>query len=129
MEVTKYVRLKTPIVRGSHLDTLDELMVRVDYQKGGFNYFFSGSVESSGVYVYLTPVHRANGFISQTIDGKTHNMGYKILIKELNRKSQKQINIAAELILPHAQEIADLYSTGEHMEVYNLIKEITNGIN
>ena len=128
MEVTKYVRLKTPIVRGIHLDTLDELRVRVDYQKGGFNYF-SGDMESGGVYVYLTPVHRANGFISQTIDGKTHNMGYKILIKELNRKSQKQINIVAELIMPKAQKIADLYSTGNHREVYNFIKEITNGNN
>ena len=128
MEVTKYVKLKTPIVRGVHLDTLDELSVRVDYQKGGFNYF-SGDMESGGVYVYLTPVHRGNGFISHTIDGKTHNMGYKILIKELNRKSQKQINIVAELIMPKAQEIADLYSTGNHREVYNFIKEITNGSN
>ena len=128
MEVTKYVKLKTPIVRGIHLDTLDELRVRVDYQKGGFNYF-SDDMESGGVYVYLTPVHHGNGFISQTIDGKTHNMGYKILIKELNRKSQKQINIVAELIMPKAQEIADLYSTGNHREVYNFIKEITNGSN
>ena len=128
MEVTKYVKLKAPIVRGIHLDTLDELRVRVDYQKGGFNYF-SDDMESGGVYVYLTPVHHGNGFISQTIDGKTHNMGYKILIKELNRKSQKQINIVAELIIPKAQEIADLYSTGNHREVYNFIKEITNGSN
>ncbi len=124
MEATKYVKLKTPIVRGGHLDTLDELRVKVDYQKGGFNYF-SGDIESGGVYVFLTPVHRGNHFVSQTIDGNAHNSGYKILIKELNRKSQKQINIVAELIMPKAQEIADLYSTGNHREVYNLIKEIS----
>ena len=123
MNDSVYVKLKKPIVRGQHLDTLDELKVRVDYQKGGYNYF-NGNIESNGVYVYLTPVHRNNGVVSQTIDGNTHNSGYKILLKELSRKSQKQINIAAELVLPYADQIAAYYSEGQHQAVYNFVMKI-----
>ena len=117
-----YVKMKKPIVR-PQLDTLDELRVRVDYQKGGYNYY-TGNVESNGVYVYLTPVHRVNGIVSQTIDGNIHNSGYKVLIKELGRKSQKQINLVAEAVLPKAEQIADYYSEGQHQAVLNLLKEL-----
>jgi len=123
MDTKIYVALKTPIVRGGHLDTLDELRINVDYQKGGCNWF-TGDMESNGVYVYLTPTHRNNGCVSQTIDGNMHNSGYKILVKELGRKSQKQIDLAAEKVMPYAQQIADLYSDRKHQDVYNLIKSI-----
>jgi hypothetical protein len=120
-----YVRMKKPIVR-PQLDTLDELRVRVDYQKGGYNYY-TGDIESNGVYVYLTPVHRNNGIVSQTIDGNIHNSGYKVLIKELGRKSQKQINLVAEAVFPKAEQIADYYSEGQHQAILGLlIKLIQN---
>jgi hypothetical protein len=123
MNDSVYVKLKKPIVRGQHLDTLDELRVRVSYQKGGINYF-TGDIESSGVYVSLTPVHRNNGIVGQTIDGNLHNSGYKVLIKELGRKSQKQINLVAEAVLPKAEQIADYYSEGQHQAVLNLLREL-----
>lgn len=123
MNDSVYVKLKKPIVRGQHLDTLDELKIRVDYQKGGYNYY-TGNVESNGVYVYLTPVHRNNGIVGLTIDGNMHNSGYKVLIKELGRKSQKQINLAVEAVLPKAEKIADYYSEGQHQAVLGLLKEL-----
>ena len=51
-------------------------------------------------------------------------MGYKILLKEMGRKSQKQIDLAADLIIPYAQQIADYYSEGKHEAVYNFIKKV-----
>lgn len=123
MNDSVYVKLKKPIVRGQHLDTLDELRVRVDYQKGGYNYF-TDDMESSGVYVYLTPVHRNNGIVGQTIDGNLHNSGYKVLVKELGRKSQKQINLVAEAVFPKAEQIADYYSERQHQAVLGLLKEL-----
>ena len=123
MNDSVYVKLKKPIVRGQHLDTLDELRVRVSYQKGGVNYF-TGDIESSGIYVSLTPVHRNNGIVGQTIDGNLHNSGYKVLIKELSRKSQKQINLVAEAVFPKAEQIADYYSEGQHQAVLNLLREL-----
>lgn len=123
MNDSVYVKLKKPIVRGQHLDTLDELKIRVDYQKGGYNYY-TGELESNGVYVYLTPVHRNNCIISTTIDGNMHNSGYKVLIKELGRKSQKQINLVAEAVFPKAEQIADYYSERQHQAVLVLLKEL-----
>lgn len=123
MNDSVYVKLKKPIVRGQHLDTLDELKICVDYQKGGYNYY-TGELESNGVYVYLTPVHRTNWSVGSTIDGNMHNSGYKVLIKELGRKSQKQINLVAEAVFPKAEQIADYYSERQHQAVLGLLKEL-----
>jgi hypothetical protein len=51
-------------------------------------------------------------------------MGYKIKLKEMGRKSQKQIDLAASLIIPYAQQIADYYSKGEHEAVYKFIMKL-----
>jgi len=125
METKIYVSLKTPIAHVGN--NYDELRINVDYQKGGINYF-SGNIEDSGVFVYLTPVHRDGISVGQTICGDQHVSGYKILCKPLNRKSQKQINLVAEKVLKHASEIADLYSDRKHQEVFNLIKTLTEGL-
>jgi hypothetical protein len=125
METKVYVSLKTPIAHVGN--TYDELRINVGYQKGGVNYF-SGNIENSGVFVYLTPVHRSGISVGQTICGDQHISGYKILCKPLNRKSQKQINLVAEKVLTHASEIADLYSDYKHREVVNLIKTLVLGL-
>ena len=125
METRVYVSLKTPIKSASSV--YDELRINVAYQKGGINYF-SGNIEQSGVFVYLTPVHRDGICVGQTICGDQHVSGYKILCKPLNRKSQKQINLVAEKVLKHANEIADLYSDYKHREVFNLIKTLVEGL-
>lgn len=117
-----YVNLKSPIERASS-ESLDELKISVDYQKGGYNYF-SGNYSEGGVYAYLTPVYRTCGVISCTMLGKQHECGYKIFLKALGRKSQKQIDLMFNKIMPHAQEIADLYSDYKHQEVYELIKSL-----
>ena len=122
METKSYTKLKRPINRAGG-EPLDELKINIDYQKGGYNYF-SGNLNESGVYTYITPIHRGNGFCSQSILGDQHSCGYKIFLKELNRKSQKQINLMAEKVIPHSQEIADLYSDYKHRVVYDLIKKL-----
>ena len=119
-----FVDLKTPIVYGGGSE-LKQLRIMVDYEKGGMNYF-SGNVYESGVKVYLTPCTVTNGIVTQTIMGEQHVCGYKIMLKQINRKSQKQIDIAAERIMPFAQEIADNYSEGNHKQVYSLIKAAYN---
>lgn len=119
----QYEKLNRPIQRSSGSEPLDELKVKVDYQKGGYNYF-SGNIEANAIYVYITPVHRGDMFTSCTMLGDRHSCGYKIKLKELNRKSQKQIDLMAEKVIPHAKEIADLYSDYKHGEIFNLIMEL-----
>ena len=124
METKMYLELKQPITRAGG-EPLNKLRVNVDYQKGGVNYF-SGDYNESGVYIYIQPCTYNNGIIGTVITGKQHLDGYKILLKELNRKSQKQIDLMAEKVLPYAQQIADLYSDGRHQDIYNLVKSIVN---
>lgn len=119
-----FVDLKTPIAQAGGGE-LKQLRIMVDYEKGGMNYF-SGNVYESGVKVYLTPCTVTNGIITQTIMGEQHVCGYKIMLKQINRKSQKQIDIMAEKILPYAQQIADLYSDAKHQEIVKLITDIAS---
>lgn len=124
METKVYVGLKTPINTGGG-SIRNELKIKVDYQKGGVNYF-SGNYSDSGVYVYITPVSRGNGFEGFSITGNQHIDGYKVLMKQINRKSQKQIELVAANVMPYAQQIADLYSDGKHQEVYSLLMSIAS---
>ena len=82
-----FVDLKKPIVSGGGSE-LKQLRVMVDYEKGGMNYF-SGNVYESGVKVYLTPCTVTNGVVTQTILGEQHACGYKVMLKQISRKSQK----------------------------------------
>ena len=116
------VELKTPIVSGGGSE-LKSLRVMVDYEKGGTNYF-SGNIYESGVKVYLTPCTVTNVIVTQTIRGAQHGCGYKVMLKPINRKSQKQIDIMAEKVLPYAQQIADLYSAARHQDIIKLINDI-----
>ena len=119
-----FVDLKTPIAQAGGGE-LKQLRIMVDYEKGGMN-SFSGNVYESGVKVYLTPCTVTNGIITQTIMGEQHVCGYKVMLKQINRKSQKQIDIMAEKILPYAQQIADLYSDAKHKEIVKLITDIAS---
>ena len=118
-----FVDLKTPVKSAS--TELKQLRIMVDYEKGGMNYF-SGNVYESGVKVYLTPCTVTNGIVNQTILGEQHVCGYKVMLKQINRKSQKQIDVMAEKILPYAQQIADLYSDAKHQEIVKLIADIAS---
>lgn len=116
-----FVDLKTPVKSAS--SELNQLRIMVDYEKGGMNYF-SGNVYESGVKVYITPCTVTNGIVTCTILGEQHVCGYKVMLKQINRKSQKQIDIMADKILPYAQQIADLYSDARHQEIVKLITDI-----
>lgn len=121
-----YAVLANPIYpKGGRQEPLNKLKVSIDYASGGCS-FLTGDNYESGVYVYLTPCTHENGITRTCWDGNTHTMGYKILLKEMYRKSQKQINLAAELIMPHIQEIANYYSDGNHTAVYKFIMEKYN---
>jgi hypothetical protein len=119
-----YPILKEPIASGRPSEPLNKLKVEIDYSKQGWS-CLCGEPYKGGIYIYLTPCRHENGVTGTFWNGDIHTMGYKILLKEMGRKSQKQIDLAASIIMPKAQEIADLYSTGNHREVYNLIKEIS----
>ena len=129
MDIETFALLKNPIIRKrSSEESLNKLRISFDYQKCGSINILNGEYETGGVYVYLMPCRNENGITSTVWDGKTHTMGYKICLKEMSRKSQKQIEIAASRIIPKAQEIADLYCEYKYKEVYELIMKTYNNI-
>lgn len=124
-KLVDYPILKTPIPSGRVNEPLNKLRVEIDYSKSGISYL-TGENYEGGVYVYITPCRHENGVTSTFWNGETHTMGYKILLKQMGRRSQKQIEIAAERIIPLAQEVADRYSEGNHQQVYDIIKTAYN---
>lgn len=122
-KLVDYPTLAKPIYPNCKKEPLDKLKVEIDHAHGGCS-FLTGENYESGVYVFLTPCTHKNGVTRTYWDGNTHTMGYKILLKEMSRKSQKQINLAADLIIPYAQQIANYYSDGNHPAVYKFIMKL-----
>lgn len=63
------------------------IRVRMDYDLGGYNYF-EHTPKPRGYYLYVTPMERhvKDGFVTECF---TAFKGYKMLIKEVKRKSAK----------------------------------------
>jgi hypothetical protein len=101
-------------------EALDELKISVRYDKGDY-------YDKRGVYVYIRPVHRegrGNGFVSETCTllGDTHESGFRMLLRELGRKSQKVEDEIAAKIDAKADEIATLWDEQKHTEVANILR-------
>ena len=116
MEIYKKIN---PINRAGS-EALDELKIRVRYDKGGY-------YGRRGVYAYITPVHRdivGNGLMTETctVCGEIHESGFKMLLRELGRKSQKVEDESASKIEAKADEIATLWNEQKHTEVANILK-------
>lgn len=103
-------------------DALDELKISVRYDKGGY-------YGKRGVYAYIRPVHREKineSFVSETCTmlGDIHECGFRKLLRELARKSQKAEDEIAAKIESKADEIATLWNEQKHTEVANILKAI-----
>ena len=100
-------------------EALDELKIRVRYDKGGY-------YGKRGVYAYITPVHREKINERSVIEtctmlGDMHESGFKALLRELGRKSQKVEDELAVKVETKADEIADLWNEYKHNEIYNML--------
>ena len=96
-------------------EALDELKIRVRYDKGGY-------YGKRGVYAYIKPVHREKISETCTLRGDTHESGFRMLLRELGRKSQKVEDEIASKIEAKADEIATLWNEQKHTEVANILR-------
>ena len=113
----------TPIkVSGSHTE-LNVLTVEIDHDKGGFN-TFTGEYRKTGIICRISPKGKHDGIVSQIIDGKTEHMGFYVFLVPCGRRSPKRLQNAADAILPHAKEIAELFLQGEYVEIANLVTKL-----
>lgn len=118
MELEVFVKFQNPI------KNLNELRVSVDYQKGGMNYF-NGNMEQGGIYVYLTPTERTKYGFRTIISGNKKEMGFKIFIRPLGRKSQKAIEEVFNKI--NQNELLEKVTNYFEQELYSDIVRIIKG--
>lgn len=104
------------------VDPKNELQISANYQQGGVNYIH-GTHEGSGVYISLCPVLRKDGIVRQAILARTtKEMGFKVLVHPMFRKSRKQIERAFGAVQTIKEQIADLYNQDRFAEICDLIK-------
>ena len=96
------------------------LAIEVDYYKGGFNPF-TGKQEGRGVYVHVRPEKVENNCRSFNPFGE---FTFKILVKNLNRKSQKQIDMVGEKIAPHIDGLVAIAETKDKRAFYDKVMSI-----
>ncbi len=96
-------------------EALDEIKIRVDYNKDTY-------CGKRGVYVYLTPVHRGEYFETCTMCASIYESGFKMLLRELGRKSQKVVDELSAKIETKADEIASLWDKMAFEEIGKVIR-------
>lgn len=101
----------------------NELEVKVRYEKGGWNYF-NGKTEKRGIYVTIKPVHREFGCIAFQFTGNMKESGFKVLVKELGRKSEKWEEKVAEKLAGMALELTRLYEKEEFNTLVGKLNEM-----
>lgn len=95
------------------------IIVRTFYDKGGMNYFTYKN-EKRGIYLSLQPVKVEDygGYSMESFEGFS---GIKFFIKELNRKSDKQIDLIDSKIENVINEFCKLFEENKMQELSNLI--------
>lgn len=102
---------------------LDKLKIIVDYELGGYNYF-SSQISERGVYVYVTPVGGGKYGEQSVLFGKREQSGFKVCVKKLNRKSQKEIERIGRLVAPLTKEIAEMYDQRRFREICEMLLKL-----
>lgn len=96
--------------------------IKVTYDKGGYNPF-NGRNEGRGIYLHISP-------ITVTSHGNYEEISYiaftgvKYFLKELGRKSQKQLEIIENKLEPQFEEIAKMFEKNDRQGILNLLMEV-----
>lgn len=107
-----YKKIEPIKVAGS--DARDELRICVEYTKGGYN-------NKRGIYAWITPIHRGNGFESIICLGELRECGFKVCLKEMGRKNQKVEDAICTVVEPLADKIAEHYNKCEFHEISRIL--------
>lgn len=89
------------------VDRNNAISVSISYNKGGRN-VFTGNNEKRGWYFSITPcgIERRNGYNMISICAFS---GYKMLIREISRNSQKAYDDAVKFMQDHQKEYLALW--------------------
>lgn len=103
-------------------DKLTELNIRVYYDKGD-SCTWSGRQNQRGIYVSFTPIYRNGVCIGQTILGDKKTMGFKVFLKELNRRSDKQLEAIARAVESRIADFTREWDNDDWDKMWSIAKE------
>lgn len=101
--------------------------IECNYLLGGMNYF-TGDHERRGIFIHFTKVEKTK---DSECFGLFNDFSYKIFVKELKRKSQKQIDNIWDKFFENDnfEKLHDLHIKGKRNELITLLSNITQKIN
>jgi len=102
-----------------------ELEIKVNYSLGGINYF-SGNTNPRGYYLHLTPLsitEMADGtkIMSCTLMGDKKTSGFKVIIEETKRKSQKRLDELNNKFDEKVETIRDMFEKEHYKDIFRLV--------
>ena len=111
------------------LETFTHLRIEVGFHQGGTSYI-TFNEEPRGIFCIISPVEitkqiDSNGdeipLVKHVIDGNIKHQGLYVRILETKRKSPKKLEVAANKILSMADNIKDLFVSGDYDEVVKIV--------
>ncbi len=93
-----------------------QLKIKLYYHLGGMNYFTS-KVEKRGYYLSVTPVEIERKDNNISFEVYKAFSGYKALVLETKRKSDKAYNTAAQMIENKKQELIQIICSTNNLQV------------
>lgn len=105
-------------------EKVNNIVVETYYHKGGMNYF-TYKIDKRGLYLMIKPVFRQDkgGYYTEMYEGFS---GYRFILKELGRKSEKQHRMMDELLEPLVNQIAELFVNRQFEDLMRLLFDTTN---
>ena len=119
----------TPI-KVNELKTITHLRFEIDHDKGGVSWG-TGDYHNTGVKLNVKPISRDPRYpnlYSVLYDGKTEHQGFFVFLCPCSRKSPKRMQKCADVILPMAEEMTDLFLKGDYVSIAKLAQEATKDI-
>ena len=102
------------------------IKVEVEYSKGGFN-GFTGGQERRGIWLYICPVTLEKmklGEKDYVSEQYIAFSGKKICLRELSRKSDKQLDLIVSKVEPIAEKLATLFRENKFVEMNTAVSQV-----
>lgn len=104
--------------RATGISENEYFTIGASYQLGGTN-FVTYRQEGRGIYIHFAIKEIGDGWVRTAALADT---SFKIFFKSLNRKSQKQIDLADEWIKQHEDELFELYKKLDKRALLELVQ-------
>ena len=126
--LSKEIKIDPIVV--NELKTITHLRFEIDHDKGGMS-LSTDEYRKTGIRLNVTPISRDPKYpnsYSVFYDGKKEHQGFFVFLCPCARKSPKRMQKCADVIMPMAEEMTDLFLKGDYVSIAKLAQEATKDI-